>query len=123
MDNVHDAIGSYYRTNAVRARVEQYCASALRIAGFGGRGRLSGEEGSPWAGPDLLLGTLLEDGADVCRSLADTEGVLLHLDVDYVNPAWPDEPLLHPEPCFEAMEPTYWAALDAFARHGIRPLT
>jgi hypothetical protein len=68
------------------------------------------------------LPRLWSEGADVCRSLADRGGTLLHLDVDYVNPAAGAEPYLDPAGVFERLEPLYRVTWAAFLRHGVEPL-
>jgi hypothetical protein len=65
---------------------------------------------------------LLEEGGDVCRSLADRAGTLLLLDVDCSNHDDPAEPYRDPARTFELLEPVHRATLAAFERHGLRPL-
>jgi hypothetical protein len=124
------ALREYYRSADVRARLAEYCGalsdpaepSAWGIAGYGGRARLTEREGAPVAQESTGLAPLLEDGADVCRSLADRGGTLLQLDVDYNHPEAPAEAYRQPAVCFRRLEPVYEAVLDAFRRYGIRPL-
>jgi hypothetical protein len=73
--------------------------------------------------PNREFDAFLEQGADVCRSLADRNGAVLQLDVDYTNPQDRAEPYRDPAACFARMEPVFAAALEVFARYGIRPLT
>jgi hypothetical protein len=112
-------IAAYYADEAVRARMAEYCEGALGHAAYGGRARLQEEDLAPvpFAGEDLSR--TLEDGADVCRSLADERGVLVQLDVDYVNPSDPAEAYRDPAACFERLEPVYGAVRGAFADAGV----
>src|SRR6185369_15182308 len=94
-------LAAYYGSAAVRARLAEYCGgraddlaswSALSLAGYGGSRRLSEPDGAPVTAPITDWERLLEEGADVCRSLADRVGTLLLLDVDYTNHDDPGEP-------------------------------
>jgi hypothetical protein len=131
VEEVSRTLADYYRRPNVKARVVEYCGgrgdgpvclTALRIAGYGGRDRLHQPEGAPVLHDPADLDALLESGADVCRSLSDARGALLHLDVDYMNPEDPGEPYRRPLTCFAALEPVYQALEEAFARHGMRPM-
>jgi hypothetical protein len=123
-----EMLGGYYRSSAVRARIDEYAAgadaraSAWSLAGWGGRNELAELDGAPVACPRHDLWRLLADGADVCRSLADTGGTLLQLDVDYSHPSDPAEPYRDPATCFRRLEPVHRAACAAFGRRGVRPL-
>ena len=55
------------------------------------------------------LDELLVDGADISRSLWDTRGLLVHLDIDYQNTDYPGEPWHHPADVFFKLEPVYRA--------------
>jgi hypothetical protein len=125
-------LSAYYRCPDVRARIAEYCGgvpgapegfSSWNIAGYGGRQRLHESDGAPVSAPNRGFAALLEQGADVCRSLADRNGTVLQLDVDYTNPGDRAEPYRDPEACFARMELVYEAVLEVFARYGIRPLT
>ena len=126
-----ETLAGYYSSAAVRARISQYCGggseephsfTALGMAGYGGRRRLREPEGAPV--PTLLRNwtALLDDGADVCRSLADSGGTLLQVDVDYTNPEEPAEPYRRPEACFAALEAVHEVISDALGEYGVRPL-
>ena len=129
--DAHDRLAAYYRSPEVRARINEYCgeppgwpsgANMLRIAGYGGVRHLTDPEGGPVPCALAALTHLFEDGADVCRSLADPVGTLLQLDVDYVDPGAPAEPYLHPDVCFARLEPVYRTLHQVFATYGARPL-
>lgn len=121
----------YYRAPAVRARILEYCGafsvdpssmSAVGVAGYGGTQRLHEPEGGPVPWRLAAWSQLLEEGGDVCRSLADRGGALVLLDVAYMNHDDPVEPHRDPARTFERLEPVYAATLAAFARHGLCPL-
>jgi hypothetical protein len=124
-------IASYYRSPDVRARMAEYCGgrpdepeafAAWSIAGYGGRRGLHEQDGAPVAVGNSMWATLLDDGADVCRSLADRNGALLQLDVDYTNPADRGEAYRDPATCFARVEAVYRAVGGIFAGFGIGPL-
>lgn len=125
---VATAIAGYYRSAGVQARIAEYCGntgtgmSAWDLAGFGGRDELAEDDGAPVACRPWDQRRLFESGADVSRSLGDRDGTLLHLDLDYLHPADPDEPYRDPPACFRLLEPLYLAVVAAFARCGVRPL-
>jgi hypothetical protein len=127
----HVALASYYARPAVRRRVAEYCGgtdlapaslTALTAGGYGGRRGLREPEGAVVPQPLGALPELLAEGADVCRSLADSGGTLLLLDVDYTHPADPGEAYRDPAACFARVEPTHEAVRAAFARYGLAPL-
>jgi hypothetical protein len=127
-----ERLSAYYRSPDVRARIAEHCGgapgapgafSSWNIAGYGGRLGLHEPDGAPVSAPNHEFGALLEQGADVCRSLADRNGVLLQLDVDYTNQRDRAEPYRDPAACFARVEPVYTAVLEVFARYGLRPLT
>lgn len=127
---LHAELAAYYASEDVRCRILEYCGGsagdpttleAQGIAGYGGRRRLTHSDGAPVAVPIDELPRLWRDGADVCRSLADRCGTLLHLDVDYLNPAARAEPYLDPVAVFERLEHLYQAIHDAFLRYGVEP--
>ena len=123
-----ERVAAYYRAPSVRARIAEYCGgrgaesfSCWRIGGYGGRRRLQEHEGAPIALGNAKLDGLLEDGADVCRSLADRRGTLLQLDVDYVSPLEPGEPYRYPRRTFARLEPVYEVLRELFGAYGLRP--
>jgi hypothetical protein len=126
-----DRLSTYYRSPEVRARIAEYCGgvpeapeafAACSIAGYGGRRGLHEEEGAPVAVGKAEWATLLAEGADVCRSLADRDGAVLQLDVDYTNPDDRAEAYREPAKCFARLEPVYQVVHDVLARYGIQPL-
>lgn len=126
-----ERLAGYYRSPDVRARIAEYCGgvpaapaafSSWSIAAYGGRNRLHESDGAPVSVPNGEFESVLEQGADVCRSLADRSGAVLQLDVDYSNPRDRAEPYRDPAACFARVEPVYEAVHGVFARYGIRPL-
>lgn len=125
-------LSTYYGSPEVRSRIAEYCGgtpeapeafSSWNLAGYGGRLALHESDGAPVSLPNREFGALLEQGADLCRSLADRKGTLLQLDVDYTNPRDRAEPYRDASACFARVEPVYEAILEVFARHGILPLS
>ncbi len=125
-----DDVAAYYESPRVRSRIAEYCGgrghdpdtlTCWRIAGYGGRRRLVEADGAPVACDNEEMPTLLEEGADVCRSLADRRGTLLQLDVDYVNPQDPGEPYLEPHRVFGRLEPVHRVLREIFAAYGLEP--
>jgi len=127
-----EALSKYYRSPEVRTRIAEYCGGVPDapaafccpdIAAYGGRRRLHESDGAPVSMLNGEFESVLDQGADVCRSLADRNGAVLQLDVDYTNPRDHAEPYRDPAACFARVEPVYESVLEVFARYGIRPLT
>jgi hypothetical protein len=121
-------VAAYYSAPAVRARIAEYCGGtpecpqafrACGLGGYGGAGRLHLPEGAPFPVGPAEFEKLLEEGADICRSLADRDGTLLQLDIDYVDPDNPADVHFDPEACFARMEPVYRAARRVFQSYGV----
>jgi len=120
-------LAAYYRSPAVRARLSEYCGGislqgfrAFGLAGYGGRRRLHlPEDSAPRPVGVEELESLLDDGADVCRSLADRDGTVIQMDLDYVDPGDPADIHLHPAACFARLEPIYRAVREAFHSFGV----
>jgi hypothetical protein len=91
------------------------------LAGYGGRCRRHEGDGAPVSAPNGEFVALLEEGADVCRSLADRHGIVVQLDVDYTNLRDRSEPYRDPAACFDHLEPVYEGADRVFGRYGIEP--
>lgn len=126
-----DLLPHYYRAPSVRARIMEYCGassvdpesmSALGIAGRGGAQGLREPDGTPVPWRLAAGNQLLEEGAEIHRSLADRTGALLVLGVVYTNHDDALEPHRNPARTFERLEPVYAATLAAFARYGLHPL-
>ena len=128
---IHDAIAAYYRHPAVRRRIAEYCGgidgfpagfSALGLAGYGGREARHAADMAPVAAPATDFPRLLDEGADICRSMADGHGALVQLDIDYVNPDDPAEVYRDPPACFARLEPVYRAVRDTLSAFGVPAL-
>ena len=124
------SLRAHYRSPAIRARIAEYCGgvcdrpdtfSCWRLAGYGGERRLAEADGGPVPVAKAELGSLFEEGADVCRSLADLGGTLLHLDVDYVNPRDSAEPYRSPELVLRRLLPVHQVLSELFAAYRVRP--
>jgi hypothetical protein len=125
------AIAAYYRAPAVRTRMAEYCGgqsarpgsfSCEGLAGYGGRNRRVEADGAPSPCANSSFEQLLEEGADVCRALADRNGTLLELDVDYSSPADPGAPYREPEIVFARLEPVHRAVRETLGVFGLTPL-
>jgi hypothetical protein len=126
----------YYRHPAVRTRIREYCgATGATGAAAAGAGAFTcayvaavegGEPSASWESarlyPPSELPRLLDAGADISRSMWDTESLLFHLDLDYLNPDHPAEAFLHPADVFFALEPVYAAAHQVLHTFGIDAL-
>lgn len=130
-DTGKGSLGHYYRPPAVRARIAEYCGgsaddartfTATTLAAYGGVHHLRSLEGAPVDVPMSAWPSILEDGVDICRSLADRAGTLLVFDIDYVNHGDAAEPYRDPQQTFERLEPLYTATLEILGSYGLRPL-
>ena len=117
------ALGAYYLDPHVRQRMREYCGdtgdgamTAVYLAALTGA-----ESPRPtWDYATLhtpdALDTLLVEGADISRSLWDTRGLLVHLDIDYQNTDYPGEAWHHPADVFFKIEPVYRAVQHMLRR-------
>ncbi|MEO8362690.1 MAG: hypothetical protein ABI672_21880, partial [Vicinamibacteria bacterium] len=126
------ALISYYQSKSVRSRIAEYCGgspddfrsfTARGLALYGGIDLTQRVEGAPVEVPVETWPSLFKMGADVCRSLDDSSGTLIALDVDYMNHGDACEPYRDPTRTFERLEPVYATALALMADYGIKPLT
>ncbi len=112
-------IPEYYGDSCVRRRIQEYCGdtadrptcvylSAVRSGDY------SWDQGRRL--PVEALDSLLQEGADVARSMWDSANVLIHLDIDYHNIDRPDEPYSRPAEMFEKIEPLYRATAGVLRR-------
>ncbi|MBL9152378.1 MAG: hypothetical protein JNK37_07835 [Verrucomicrobiales bacterium] len=68
------------------------------------------------------LDQLLSSELDLARSFADTDSLLLHLDIEYVNFDSPAEAFVDPWRAFDLQEPAVNAIQTLLLEQGIRPL-
>jgi hypothetical protein len=115
-------LGAYYLDAHVRERVREYCGdkgdgamTAVYLAALTGAESPRATWDHATLHPPDALDQLFADGADISRSLWDTDGLLLHLDIDYQNTDYPGEAWHHPADVFFKLEPVYRAV-----RHMLR---
>jgi hypothetical protein len=72
--------------------------------------------------PPKELDWFLERDLDIARSLADSESLIFHLDIEYVNFDSPAEAHLDPERAFAIQEPVVRVIECLLLHWGIRPL-
>jgi hypothetical protein len=72
--------------------------------------------------PPSALGSCLDEGLDVARSLWDHDALIADFDIDYVNFDFPAEPYLDPERTFALQRPVVDALKACLQRYGIAPL-
>lgn len=72
--------------------------------------------------PPDELDYFLNDGLDVYRSLWDSEALIAHLDVEYVNFDFPAEPLLDMERSFKVQQPVISKIMEILEKYGLDPL-
>ncbi len=123
-------IVEYYKSDAVRKRIGEYCGgdwknpssfTAQYLVGYG-LALLQRENREFASGPKEYFETILSDGLDIYRSVWDTESTLGVLDVEYFNLDSPGKVYAQPEKIFGLLEPAYKKILEVFARYGIKPL-
>jgi hypothetical protein len=112
----------YYSDPWVRRRIREYCGettsppTCVYLSALGG-----GHETWDRAPriPVESLEQLLDEGADVARSMWDRSNMLIHLDLDYQNIDARDEPYRHPAEMFTKLEPVYRATVSVLHRLGL----
>jgi len=72
--------------------------------------------------PPLCLDQFLANEVDIARSLADSESLLLHLDIEYVNFDSPAEAYVDPWRTFDLQEPVVGVIETLLLQWGIRPV-
>lgn len=120
----HGRLAAYYSQEAVRARITEFFGAPVdgaEAAAYGGVRMLHGPEDSAVPRPRAELDSILDEGADVLRPMADAGGVLLALDLELVQAT---DAVLSRQPAASLglLEAARAAAAEAFARHGIAPL-
>jgi hypothetical protein len=123
MPDILDTLRDYYRQPAVRERM-------LEFLGADEAGDFTAEYITadtptlaerapllPWE-----LATQLDAGRDICRSLADRDSLIAHLDIEYVNFDFPADAYLDPARAFALQEPIEIAVKRVLAHYGIDAL-
>lgn len=115
---------SFYAQPAVRQRLIEFCgadhleqATAVYITHTDGCAYDRRE-----LRPPVELDWFLERHLDIARSLADTESLLLHLDLEYVNFDAPAAAFADPQRAFDLQEPVVREIEALLLGWGIRPL-
>ena len=123
MSVITETLRDYYRQPAVRARMLEFLGAdeagdftAEYITADNTR-TAQREPLLPWELPAQL-----EAGRDICRSLADRDSLLAHLDIEYVNFDFPADAYLDPARAFALQEPVETAVKTILAHYGIEPL-
>lgn len=107
----------YYNDPVIRRRMREYMGHACFIMPTE---RSTAAYFHP--SPTDRLDTLLDNGADLSRSLWDRRALVVHLDIEYVNWDFAAEPYLDPRRTFALQEPLAAAAEETLADLGIAPL-
>ena len=117
------ALGAYYADPHVRQRVREYCGdtgdgtmTAVYLSALTGGESPRATWEHATRHPPGDLDRLLLEGADISRSLWDTRGLLVHLDIDYQNTDYPGEAWHHPADVFFKLEPAYRAVQHMLRR-------
>lgn len=121
--DITDTLRKYYRQPAVRARMLEFLG-ADETGDFTAEYITADDTHTAQREPLLPweLAAQLEAGRDICRSLADRDSLLAHLDIEYVNFDFPAEAYLDPVRAFALQEPVEMAVHRVLAHYGIEPL-
>lgn len=118
----------YYGHPAVRRRIREYCGSCNRspLTCLHFAAMTPGETMPQWETaaryPADALNHLLDAGADIARSLWDTENLLFHIDLDHHALDRPGEPFAHPADAFFELEPVFRVTHRVLGSYGIAPV-
>jgi hypothetical protein len=123
MQDILETLRDYYRQAAVRARM-------LEFLGADEAGDFTAEYITadtpalaertpllPWE-----LSAQLDAGRDICRSLADRDSLIAHLDIEYVNFDFPADAYLDPARAFALQEPVELTVKRVLGHYGIEAL-
>lgn len=120
------ALAAYYDQPAVRARIREYCGlererppSCVFLSAALPAARIPiGWTLDPQF-PTSDLDDLLNRGADIFRSTWDRDGLLICIDIDYVNADRLGHAFARPVEVFQKIEPTYQAVGNLLKRYRI----
>lgn len=110
-------MGQFYDNPVVRRRMTEYTGDGCFIMPTERSGAAHFHPA-----PAERLGTFLENGADLSRSLWDRCALIAHLDLEYVNFDFPAEPYLDARRTFALQMPLVTAVEESLADLGIAPL-
>jgi hypothetical protein len=121
---MNEAAAQYYRSAAVRARIREFlghnslgkATSCYLVQGEPTAFHLY-EHHSPGA-----LDSLLDEGAEIARSLWDASSLIADFDIEYVNFDRPEEAFLNPERAFALQGPVQETIERLLASYGIASL-
>lgn len=111
----------YYANEDVRARIREYCGAdraddpptCLFVSALVPRPFVTWEGATRYSPVDLP--SVLEAGHDVARSLWDRQSLLVHLDIDYMNPEHEADVFLRPERAYRILAPVAGGVRTALA--------
>ncbi len=124
------SVAAYYRQPAVLARMREYCGEStahpitcvyLAAMGSPADAWRDWEHAAPHKPAEF--DALVANGADLARSLWDTESLIVHIDLDYQNLDDPGEPFHHPVESFFKLEAALRATRDVLTELGLPLLT
>lgn len=125
--NTAVSTAEYLRDDAVRTRMREYCGATADhgptcafVTGLDAGGpAFSTWDQSPRLPPGRLE-AMWNRGADISRALWDADHLVMLFEVDYQNVDHPEEPFVHPERVFRALEPAYRSVVEVL-RHWSLP--
>ena len=121
---MNGSAAQYYRSAAVRARIREFLGAGslgkttCRYLVKGETTTLRLHEHHPVGALDLLL----DEGAEIARSLWDAQSLIADFDIEYVNFDRPEEAFLNPERAFGLQVPVQKTIESLLASYGIAPL-
>ena len=121
--DVTESLKPYYRRPEVRERIREFLGgknAGAPTCDYITADGPSRAERTPRPPRELDAG--LDAGLDICRSIADHESLVAHIDIEYVNFDFAAEPFLNPERIFELQEPVCEATGSLLGGAGIDPL-
>ena len=123
MNDILEIFRDYYRQPAVRARMMEFLGADE--AGDFSAEYITADTPETAERTPLLpweLPAQLDAGRDICRSLADRDSLIAHLDIEYVNFDYPADVYLDPARAFALQEPVEMEVKRVLAHYGIEPL-
>ncbi|MEO7931593.1 MAG: hypothetical protein ABIT76_00395 [Chthoniobacterales bacterium] len=118
--HAHD-LANYYETPAVRDRIGEFLGGKPPTAAFLIAGDAAQFGKTPRPVSDLSA--CLQQGMEIARSLWDTDSLIAHLDIEYVNFDFPAQVYLHQERAFFIQAPVIAAVDRLLAASHIQPCT